>query len=156
MADEHSDDVIVSAETARRQIAAEGAGVLDIRSDDDWNRVGNIPGAVRGSGDDPVEAARQIDDDSRVIVVCTDGSASAEVAEKLRDEGRDAVSIDGGMATWEDKQFALQPTADLDLPGEGDNASEDRGPDADASGQDADADGDNAAADGGEAADDAR
>jgi len=133
--EEHSEQTTVSAEAARELIAGSNGRVLDIRSDEAWTTVGNIPGAVRGSSDDPVEAAKAIDDDTQVVVVCTDGQRSAEVAEKLREEGRDAVSIDGGMESWVEEDYALQPTQDPDPPGDGDDADS-----AEAEGGGADAD----------------
>ena len=86
--------------------------VLDIRPDEEWQTVGNIPGAVSAAGDDPSEAVKRIDEESTVVVVCEDGERSAEVAGQLRDAGRDAVSLEGGMEAWADNDMPMQPTED--------------------------------------------
>ena len=101
-----------SAPSKRERIAKSEARVLDLAlPDQEWSTVGNIPNSVRAEDGNAAEAAKQIDDDTQVIVVCADGSDSAEVAEKLRDDGRDAISIDGGMGSWEDEGYVLQPSA---------------------------------------------
>jgi len=86
--------------------------VLDIRSDEEWQTVGNIPGAVSAAGEEPTEAVKRIDEESTVVVVCEDGDRSAEVAGQLRDAGRDAVSLEGGMEAWADNDMPMQPTED--------------------------------------------
>lgn len=98
--------------------------------------MGNIPGSVNAPGEDAVEAVEAIADDRTVIVVCRRGERSAEVAEQLRDGGREAVSIDGGMEAWEDDKLPLQPSEDPALPGdpgsvEDEIATGDQTPDAD-------------------------
>lgn len=118
MAAEETTETTVSAERARELIAGGKATVLDIRPDEEWQSVGNIPGSVSASDDDASEAVKSIAEDRTVIVVCRRGDRSAEVAEQLRDGGREAVSIDGGMEAWEDEKLPLQPSEDPDLPGE--------------------------------------
>ena len=88
------------------------ANILDIRPDEEWQTVGNIPGAIGAADEDPAEVARQIDADTTVIVVCENGERSPEVAEQLRDAGRDAVAREGGMAAWANSGFVMQPTED--------------------------------------------
>jgi rhodanese-related sulfurtransferase len=86
--------------------------VLDIRPDEEWQTVGNIPGAISAADKDPEEAVKQIDEESTVVVVCEDGERSPEVAGQLREAGRDAVSLEGGMAAWVDNDMPMQPTED--------------------------------------------
>ena len=100
----------IDVEDARIRMGTD-ATVLDIRPDEEWQTVGNIPGAV-SAGDDPGEAVKQIDEESTVIVVCEDGERSPEVAGELREAGRDAVSLEGGMAAWADNGLPMQPTQD--------------------------------------------
>ena len=88
------------------------ATVLDIRPDEEWQNVGNIPGAIAAGEDDAEQAAKEIDEESTVIVVCEDGERSAKVAEQLRESGRDAVALEGGMAAWSSNDLPLQPTED--------------------------------------------
>ena len=101
----------IDAEEARVRMGTD-ATVLDIRSDEEWQSVGNIPGAVSADGEDATEAVKQIDEESTVIVVCEDGERSREVANELREAGRDAVSLEGGMAGWAGNDLPMQPTQD--------------------------------------------
>ena len=114
-------ETTVSAKRARELIAGGDATVLDIRSEEEWVSVGNIPGSVNAPDEDAEEAeeaVKAIAEDRTVIVVCRRGDRSAEVAEQLRDGGREAVSIDGGMEAWEDDKLPLQPSEDPALPGD--------------------------------------
>jgi rhodanese-related sulfurtransferase len=47
-----------------------------------------------------------------VIVACEDGSHSAEVAERIAGDGREAVSLEGGMASWRSDDQPMQPSED--------------------------------------------
>ena len=106
-----SKETISLADT--RQRMGTDANILDIRSDEEWQKVGNIPGAIQASEDDAADVAgERIDEDWTVIVVCEDGDRSARVAEQLREAGRDAVALEGGMAAWADKSLPMQPTED--------------------------------------------
>lgn len=103
--------------------------VLDIRPDEEWQTVGNIPGAVSAAGDDPSEAVKKIDEETTVVVVCEDGERSAEVAGQLRDAGRDAVSLEGGMEAWADNDMPMQPTEDPALASDPGSVEDDASPD---------------------------
>jgi rhodanese-related sulfurtransferase len=81
-------ETTVSAKRAREMIAGGEATVLDIRSEEEWVSVGNIPGAVNAPDEDAGEAIKAIAEDRTVIVVCRRGDRSAEVAEQLRDDGQ--------------------------------------------------------------------
>ncbi|HYU60939.1 MAG TPA: rhodanese-like domain-containing protein [Solirubrobacterales bacterium] len=118
MASDESSQTKVSARQARELIAAGDATVIDISSDEQWGRIGNIAGALRVAEDDVDSRLDEVRDDTRVIVVCGDGERSAEVAERLRERDIDAVSIEGGMAAWADDKLPLQPSEDPTLPGE--------------------------------------
>lgn len=72
--------------------------ILDVRSEIDISH-GVIPGALAVPADeilDRPEVAR----DKTLIVCCTKGIFSEEVAEKLRREGLDAQSLAGGYIAW--------------------------------------------------------
>jgi rhodanese-related sulfurtransferase len=101
----------ISAEDARMRMGTD-ASVLDIRPAEEWQTVGNIPGAISTRDGDPAERVRDIPEDRTVIVVDEDGERSADVAKQLRDEGRDAVALEGGMASWVDNNLPMQPTED--------------------------------------------
>jgi rhodanese-related sulfurtransferase len=102
----------IGLEKTRERMGTD-ANILDIRPDEEWRKVGNIPGAISASEDDAAEvAAEQIDEERTVIVVCEDGERSARVAEQLRESGRDAVALDGGMTAWSGAGMPMQPTED--------------------------------------------
>jgi rhodanese-related sulfurtransferase len=48
------------------------------------------------------------------MVIAKDGRAAEQAAEALRDDGYDAVAVDGGMDDWASEDFKIQPTADPD------------------------------------------
>ena len=101
----------IDVEEARTRMGTD-LNLLDIRPDEEWQTVGNIPGAVASSEEDASETVKQIDEDSTVVVVCEDGERSVKVAEALRESGRDAVSLEGGMSAWVDNDMPMQPTED--------------------------------------------
>jgi rhodanese-related sulfurtransferase len=113
---EGSDDTKVSAKQARELVAGGDATVIDISTDEEWSRIGNIAGALRVSEDDVESRLDEVREDTRVLVVCGDGERSAKVAEQLRERDLDAISIDGGMLAWEDERLPLQPSEDPALP----------------------------------------
>lgn len=104
-------EAVIDPEQARELIASNRATAVDIREDDAW-RDKRVPGARHASDEDLDTALEQVDEEQVVLVVCGDGSRSAELAEKLRDSGRQATCIDGGMDAWEAAKFPLQPSDD--------------------------------------------
>lgn len=113
----------VSLEEARKLIGSNEVDVIDLRDDEEWAN-GNIPGARR-AGDDVEAEVESIDSDRRLLIVCQDGSRSADVAEKLSDGEREADSLEGGMSAWLEKGMPSQPTEDYEPPSEDD--AEDQG-----------------------------
>ena len=101
----------VSAEQARQMLASNEASAIDIRDDEAWVG-GHIPGA-RHCGEEELERVlEQIDSSQTVIVACEDGDRSAEVAEQITSDGREAVSLEGGMASWRSDDQPMQPSED--------------------------------------------
>nr|WP_243837962.1 rhodanese-like domain-containing protein [Halobacterium sp. R2-5] len=95
------------------RIRSGGVSVLDVRDRDEfeaWHVDGpdvtaaHVPymqfAAAQASGN----AADLLPDDldEPVVAVCAVGEASGEAAEALREEGVDAVNLDGGMEAWAD------------------------------------------------------
>ena len=107
----------IDADEARKVIATPGAAqVLDIRPQDEFGEA-HIAGSNNVDADDLDSAVEDLDEDSPVIVVCADGKRSAEVAERLRDEGYEAASIDGGMGSWTSDKLPTQPAEDQEFEG---------------------------------------
>jgi rhodanese-related sulfurtransferase len=100
----------VKGDEARRLVAAGEVMVLDLRDDEGW-MAGHIPGATHAAEGEVEDHLEGVPEDRRILVVCEDGERSAEAAGRMRDQGRDALSIDGGMKAWGDR---LQPSSDPD------------------------------------------
>jgi rhodanese-related sulfurtransferase len=104
----------ISVEKTRERMGTD-VNILDIRPDEEWQKVGNIPGAIAASEDDAADVAgARIEEGRTVVVVCEDGERSARVADQLRGSGsgRDAVAMEGGMAAWAAAGLPMQPTED--------------------------------------------
>ena len=72
--------------------------IIDIR---DENEVahGAIPGAVATPSDE-IEGNPAIDFSKKLVICCSRGRFSVEVAESLEEKGMDAVSLEGGYIAW--------------------------------------------------------
>lgn len=96
--------------------------ILDVRNEDEakgWRVEGparvpyvNVP--YFAFIDDPEAAIAKVPTDlGQAVVVCAKGSSSEFVAELLRDAGRPAVNVTGGMIAWGDFHVPLRvPTDD--------------------------------------------
>ena len=101
----------IDAEAARQALAGSEATAIDIREDEEDWREGHLP-AARRITESELEGADL--PDQQLIVVCEDGERSAKVAEKLRDDGHDAVALEGGMKAWKSDDMPMQPSHDPD------------------------------------------
>lgn len=97
---------------ARELIASDEVTVLDIRDDEQW-REKRIAGARQVDAGEVDSALEGLDDDRAVLIVCADGKRSAELAAELREDGRDAACIEGGVDAWESEKLAMQPSDDV-------------------------------------------
>jgi rhodanese-related sulfurtransferase len=100
----------LSAKDARTMIASGDATTLDIRADEEWEES-RIAGAVHHAEEAVMEHLDELPEDKAIVVVCADGERSAELAARLREEGREAASIDGGMEAWMSDGLSVQPRA---------------------------------------------
>lgn len=107
----------VDPEDARVLIAGGRVRVIDIREAEAF-AADRISGAVRmdedelSDGVEPDRAGREA-----VLVVCADGERSAEVASRLRDEGAEATSIEGGFDAWVSDGHSTAPGRDEEYEG---------------------------------------
>lgn len=77
----------------------EGLVVLDVREPVEWHH-GHIEGAVHI----PLqELPLRLDEigEEQTLVVCKVGGRSSQAVAYLRQHGREAVNLDGGMLDWE-------------------------------------------------------
>jgi rhodanese-related sulfurtransferase len=76
----------------------EEVAVLDVREPMEWQH-GHIDGAVHiPLGDLPARIADV--PEARTLVVCKVGGRSAQAVGYLRQQGYDAINLDGGMLDW--------------------------------------------------------
>ena len=81
------------------RLAADGALVIDVRRQFEWNRV-HIPGAVHAPLEVLLERCLEFPDDRLLITFCTGGIRSAGAANLLVENGFDAVNMSGGLIHW--------------------------------------------------------
>lgn len=85
---------------------AEGAYVLDVRTDAEWAE-GHIPGAVHLPIDQLQQRAGELPTDRPIMVVCHSGGRSRQVTDALRGAGLEAVNVAGGTAAWAERGWPL-------------------------------------------------
>jgi rhodanese-related sulfurtransferase len=73
--------------------------VLDVREPDEYE-AGHIPDALHMPMGAVPERLPELPDDARMVVVSRSGGRSARVTGYLRQEGLDAVNLEGGMRAW--------------------------------------------------------
>lgn len=78
--------------------------LLDVRENEEWT-AGRAEGALHIPMSEFVsrvgELTERAGEEERVYVVCRVGGRSAQVTQYLRQQGVDAVNVDGGMLAWE-------------------------------------------------------
>jgi rhodanese-related sulfurtransferase len=79
---------------------ADESVILDVREPDEYT-AGHAPGALHIPMGAIPERLPELPDDARMVVVCRSGGRSARVTAYLRQEGLDAVNLDGGMRAWQ-------------------------------------------------------
>ena len=81
-----------------KQLDKNAYQIIDIRDEMEISH-GAIPGAVALSAE-AIEGSEQIDASKKLVICCSRGKFSVEVAEHLKELGFDAVSLDGGYIAW--------------------------------------------------------
>jgi rhodanese-related sulfurtransferase len=98
---------VVSQEEARR-LVADGAQLLDVRTDREWE-AGHIDGATHIDLPELPGRVEEIDKDRPVVVYCRTGNRSEMAAAALADGGYDVVKMDEGMVGWAEAGLPLVP-----------------------------------------------
>jgi rhodanese-related sulfurtransferase len=106
-------DDSLEPDRARELVASSEVVVFDIRSDEEW-REKRVAGARHVDEAELDSAIGELDEDEAVLIVCGDGERSAGLAAELRDSGREATCIEGGMDAWESEKLPMQPSTDPD------------------------------------------
>ena len=81
-----------------KQLDKNAYQIIDIRDETEISH-GAIPGAVVLPAE-AIEGSEQIDPSKKLVICCSRGKFSVEVAEHLKEQGLDAVSLDGGYIAW--------------------------------------------------------
>ena len=103
----------IDSDQARELIAGGEAQVIDIRNREEFGEI-HIPGARPVADADADALADELDEGSKVLVVCEDGERSASLAAELRERGIEASAIDGGMKSWAGDGLPSQPSEDFE------------------------------------------
>ena len=72
--------------------------IVDIRDKEEVQKD-EMPGAVYVPSDE-IETSEKVDLSKKLIICCRIGKISIDVAERLREKGVDAVSLEGGYTAW--------------------------------------------------------
>ena len=72
--------------------------IIDIRDKEEVQKD-ELPGAVYVPSDE-IETSEKVDLSKKLIICCRIGKISIDVAERLREKGIDAVSLEGGYTAW--------------------------------------------------------
>jgi rhodanese-related sulfurtransferase len=95
--------------TLERMHADEGARLIDVREDNEW-QAGHAAGAEhlgKGIIERDIEV-RVPDSSTELILYCGGGFRSALAADNLQKMGyTNAISMDGGIREWRDKNYPL-------------------------------------------------
>ena len=72
--------------------------IIDIRDKEEVQKD-EMPGAAYVPSDE-IETSEKVDLSKKLIICCRIGKISIDVAERLREKGVDAVSLEGGYTAW--------------------------------------------------------
>lgn len=76
-----------------------GAYVLDVREQEEYDEA-HVPGVVHIPLGELDQRIHEVEDGSRVFVICRSGARSLKGADILEENGIDAVSVAGGTMGW--------------------------------------------------------
>ncbi|HLM25366.1 MAG TPA: rhodanese-like domain-containing protein [Thermoleophilaceae bacterium] len=81
------------------ELRREGARVVDVRRDDEWAE-GHVEGAEHVPLDQLAARADELGE-GPIVFYCAVGERSLMAAQALNGAGREAASVAGGIAAWE-------------------------------------------------------
>lgn len=97
--------------------AREGALLLDVREDNEWE-AGHAPDATHLALNDVPDHLDELAKDRLIVCVCRSGARSSRAAKFLLENGHDAVNLEGGMLAWvgDGEPLASAGSADANEP----------------------------------------
>ncbi len=100
----------IDAQTLVQKLAsAQPPVVLDVRNPPEWQREGIIQGALLIPMNELPRRLAEIPEGREIVTVCHVGMRSLNAAMWLRQCGRNAVSMRGGMASWKAQRLPVVP-----------------------------------------------
>ena len=84
---------------AAQRMLDEGAVVLDVREDDEWE-AGRIPDATHIALGDLAARQDDIPTETAIVAVCRAGGRSSQAVSAMARAGYDVVNLAGGMRAW--------------------------------------------------------
>lgn len=92
--------------TRAQEMVREGALLLDVREDDEWD-AGHAEDALHVALSSVPDALDDLPRDRLIVCVCRSGGRSARAGNFLVEHGFDVVNLEGGMTAWRDSGYAL-------------------------------------------------
>lgn len=108
MADAPQGETREVSRTEARKLIDEGAQVIDVRADHEWE-VGRVAGAAHVPLPELPQRLGEIDKDRPVVVYCRGGNRSSMATDALTDAGYDAVKLSEGIVGWSEEDLPLEP-----------------------------------------------
>lgn len=91
-----------------RKLVGEGAQLVDVRADHEWE-AGRIAGAAHVPLPQLPQRLGEIDKDRPVVLYCRGGNRSSMATAALAEAGYDAVKLTEGIVGWSEEDLPLEP-----------------------------------------------
>lgn len=108
MADAPQGEAKEVSRTEARKLIDEGAQVIDVRADHEWE-AGRIAGAAHVPLPELPQRLGEIDKDRSVVVYCRGGNRSTMATDALAEAGYDAHKLSEGIVGWSEEDLPLEP-----------------------------------------------
>jgi rhodanese-related sulfurtransferase len=92
------------------ELASNGAFLLDVREDDEWE-AGHGALATHISLGDVPDHVDDLPRDRVIVCICRSGARSGRASKFLLEQGFEAVNMEGGMMAWAAQDQALVSNA---------------------------------------------
>ena len=103
-----ADEVKEISRAEARQMIDEGAQLVDVRADHEWE-AGHIGDAKHVPLPELPQRTGEIEKDRPVVVYCRGGNRSSMATAALNDAGFEAVKLTEGIVGWAGEDLPLEP-----------------------------------------------